>query len=1165
MGLDSSSKTEVYGRDSVEKAFLGDDSLFYIAFVSAGQRLLLVGSFNQFGKNSALVSIPYFRERFQNFLDREKIEQKSGLGRTTRMLFNYIPTEILFLLPEESYIRIHSAIIEHDLKSSLRSVGILLSHDLSLLISFVPESGWSDQKWEESDQVLEKDWENFADYHITKYTVLRGKFLEGFHLIKGKGISEQKIFELSSRLEFHFRTWEDQLEIFWEDYAHNSIHTEGIRFYPDYKATHSPEQASLDLRTLAEIADPKDFIHVNIQERPDTTILYALTPKMKYYLSDWVSVLRDLGLKPISQRVYHFMFRGQSFAKSEFFFHRIENTRKLYSRLTSIFRSSMTGQIKTDSLSEIVLWTDLDADGVLFAKAIRDYCLQTNPVFNPEEVNRFLVDHPKLVESAWKLFFTRFQEGSEGQEESLELKRESDQGKTIREDSVLQSFASVVLGILRTDFFGSSFDSRVGKERDYISFKIDSSIPTSLPNPRPYREIFVYSDSFQGIHLRGGAVARGGIRYSDRVSDYRTELLGLLKTQMVKNSIIVPVGSKGSFVLTPNPFRANALPMEQAYSFFINGLLGVTDLEPSEPSKRIGAPQGNKISPLSEFPGSADSSQSSGSRPVNFPKKRDGWDPYLVVAADKGTASLSDLANSISLERNFWLGDAFASGGSNGYSHKKYGITAKGALVTADRSFRLLGIDFRSQSVSVVGIGDMGGDVFGNGLLESDCFLLVACFNHKHIFLDPNPDPKISYQERRRLFESTESGWDSYNPRLISKGGGIWNRTEKSIPISDEAKQRLGIREDFLSGNELVRAILSAPVDLLYNGGIGTYVKSSEEENSEVGDPANNDLRIDASALRCRVVSEGGNLGFTQAARIEYDRKGGMIYTDAIDNSAGVDLSDHEVNLKIFLGRLLVSNHLKNLEERNQILRSIDKDVVTLVLLDNEYQSLAIQVDYYRSKLLDWKPWIRAGQTFSQLGLLEPRLVGIPETEEGYQEWKIQYPDLGIPRPVISMLLGFFKMDLYKLCLESGEFLQSRYPDFYLTYFPESIQKKYRADLLEHPLGQEITATMAVNFLVNLMGLELFVLIPSDRKEIPRTVRVILEYCLEKGLPDLLEKFARIKDPKLEPAILDFFSALRTKLRSDFETSSRPDTQTWEKFMPFLDSRSRTNLEKIWT
>ena len=539
-------------------------------------------------------------------------------------------------------------------------------------------------------------------------------------------------------------------------------------------------------------------------------------------------------------------------------------------RVAEAITAVWSGRCESDSLNALVVRAHLRSDDVVILRAYRRYRRIVAPTFTAAYQNDVLCAHPQIARSLVEFFRARFGEGaSDAREAELRASLEEQLGavRSLDEDRILRGFVALIDATVRTN---------AALERSYLSLKLRSHDVPQMPAPAPLFEIFVYHPQVEGIHLRGGHVARGGIRWSDRREDYRSEVLGLMKAQMVKNAVIVPVGAKGGFVLRNPPAEREALRDEVRlrYSTLIRGMLDVTD---------------NIV----------------GGEVVRPPGVRafDEDDPYLVVAADKGTAALSDTANAIAIEYGFWLGDAFASGGSKGYDHKALGITARGAWESVKRHFRELGRDVDARPFTVVGIGDMSGDVFGNGMLLSRQIQLVAAFDHRHVFLDPSPDPAVSFAERERLFAlGAGTSWMDYDSAAISAGGGVWSRTEKSVPLSRELRTVLGIEAEALDPDELVRAILRAPVDLLWNGGIGTFVKSSEETHAEVGDRDTDAVRVDGRELRTRVVGEGGNLGLTQLGRIEYASAGGRINTDAIDNSAGVDCSDHEVNIKILLG-----------------------------------------------------------------------------------------------------------------------------------------------------------------------------------------------------------------------------------------------------------------------
>ena len=674
---------------------------------------------------------------------------------------------------------------------------------------------------------------------------------------------------------------------------------------------------------------------------------------------------------------------------------------------------------------------------------------------------------------------------------------------SLDEDRILHVFYSVMLSTLRTNFYQCS---EVGLVHEYMSFKLDSAKVPDLPRPRPYREIWVYSPRVEGIHLRGGKVARGGLRWSDRKEDFRTEVLGLMKAQNVKNTMIVPVGAKGGFVPQQLPQNAGReAVMEEVgfcYKCFINGLLDITDN--LDEDKVIMPEQVVRL---------------------------DDDDPYLVVAADKGTATFSDTANAIALERGFWLGDAFASGGSEGYDHKAMGITAKGAWEGVKRHFRELGTNIQKEPFSVVGIGDMSGDVFGNGMLLSKHIRLKAAFNHLHIFLDPDPDEKISYKERQRLFDLPRSSWGDYNPDLISRGGGIFSRRDKTIPLSRQVRDWLGVEEKQLTPFELIRALIKSDVDLLWNGGIGTYVKASRESNSDVGDLANNPLRVDGNELRCKVVGEGGNLGLTQLGRIEYALAGGRINTDFIDNSAGVDCSDHEVNIKILLNQALRSGELDQ-QARNRLLAEMTDEVSGLVLRSNTLQTQAISMMERLSG-----PRLGAKQRFISVleneGQLDRDLEFLPDDDELVER---RNRGLGLSRPELSVLLSYSKIRLYQQLLDSG-IPEDRYFSGELSnYFPAPLQEKFQHLMGSHRLRREIIATQVTNSLVNRMGVSFVLRMRDDTgATAPEVARA---YTIARELFKARDYWARIEalDNKVDAglqnrAILIMWNQLRQVTR----------------------------------
>lgn len=605
------------------------------------------------------------------------------------------------------------------------------------------------------------------------------------------------------------------------------------------------------------------------------------------------------------------------------------------------------------------------------------------------------------------------------------------------DDKVLRSMLNLIQNSLRTNYFHKD---ALGGSLDYLSIKFDSEKIVDLPQPRMKREIFIYSRRVEAVHLRGGDIARGGIRWSDRFEDFRTEILGLVKAQMVKNTVIVPVGAKGGFICkqigrftTPAERQNEAI---ECYKIMIRAFLALTD----------NIVEGKNVAPASTF-------------------CWDEPDPYLVVAADKGTATFSDIANKLSIEHNFWLGDAFASGGSKGYDHKQMGITAKGAWECVKRHFRELDKDIQTTPFTAVGVGDMSGDVFGNGMLLSPQTQLVAAFDHRHIFIDPTPDAAKSLAERQRLFKLPTSSWMDYNPKLISAGGGVYSRQEKSITLSAEAQNALGITQAKLTPAELMQAVLKAPVELLYFGGIGTYVKAANQSHEQAGDKNNDANRVNANELRCKVIGEGANLGMTQQARLEFARHGGKLNTDFVDNSAGVDTSDHEVNIKILLQALMERNTITE-EQRITLLGDMTNDIAEHVLKDNYDQSLAISLtEHEGAEALPQH--IQLIRDFEKMGVLQRKLEGLPDDETLNGLMQRQQ---GLTRPDLAVLVAYAKMQLYKDLLDSDIPDASALDYQLLEYFPDVLAQRYHAAIMQHKLRRNIIATEITNVVVNRMG-----------------------------------------------------------------------------------------------
>jgi glutamate dehydrogenase len=767
-------------------------------------------------------------------------------------------------------------------------------------------------------------------------------------------------------------------------------------------------------------------------------------------LSDVLPLLQHMGVNVVDERPYEIDRIGAPLAWIYDFGVAIPAgelplLRSLPERFTEALAAVWRGDAEDDGLGALVLLAGLNWRQVTVLRAYVQWLRQGGLPFDQRYVEQTLAAHPDIVAKLVVLFETRFSPergaGRAGRQEELveSLRRAIGAVDSLDADRVLSALLAAVVATERTTYYAGG----------PLALKLDPAGVPDLPEPRPWREVWVSTPRVMGIHLRFGAVARGGLRWSDRREDLRTEILGLVKAQMVKNTVIVPTGAKGGFVVkNPPPDGASrdaVLAEGQAcYKLFIGALLALTD---------------NRVSSDGVAPGRI--------VPPERVVRHDGDDSYLVVAADKGTATFSDLANEVALERGFWLGDAFASGGSVGYDHKAMGITARGAWESVTRHFRELGVDVQREDFTVVGIGDMSGDVFGNGMLLSEHIRLIGAFDHRHVFVDPTPDAATSFAERRRLFDLPRSSWADYDPALISAGGGVWPRTAKAIPVSEPMRAALGLEDgvDSLTPPELIRAILLAPADLLFNGGIGTYVKASTESHLDAGDKANDAVRVNGGELRVKVVGEGGNLGFTQRGRVEFALAGGKINTDAIDNSAGVDTSDHEVNIKIALNRVVEEGKL-DADGRVRLLAEMTDEVAAAVLTDNHAQNatLAAEVTSARSLLDAHERFIR---NLERAGRLDRAVEFLPD-ERGLVERRRD--GQALTSPELSVLLAYAKLETGDAVLDSALPDDPALEDLLVGYFPQPLRGKYLAALTAHPLRREIVATVLTNRAVNIAG-----------------------------------------------------------------------------------------------
>ena len=870
------------------------------------------------------------------------------------------------------------------------------------------------------------------------------------------GIPEVDTDELQRLMVEETRTWGDHflaalVEEFGEEHAGPLSARYGDAFPEAYKEDFPARVGAVDIRHLEEL--PAVGMAVNMYEPLGASAqerrfkVYRTGPPLS--VSDVLPVLQRLGVEVVDERPYE-IERTDGDAAYVYDFGLNLTAGGTPDAQTNVsfeeaFSAIWAGNADSDGLNALVLAAGLSWRQVTVVRAYARYMRQVQALFSPDYIEEVMVTHPGIVSAAIRLFEARFDPDFAGDRSSAlaaanaEVEAALDAVLSLDIDRILRGLLNGINATLRTNYYVRDEE---GQPRPFLSVKFDPRALPNIPEPRPAIEIWVHSPRVEGVHLRFGAVARGGLRWSDRKEDFRTEVLGLVKAQEVKNAVIVPVGAKGGFVprRLPDPEDREAFRAEgvAAYQCFISAMLDVTD---------------NYVDGLVVTP----------ERVV----RHDGDDPYLVVAADKGTATFSDIANELAMSYGFWLGDAFASGGSDGYDHKAMGITARGAWESVKRHFREVGVDVQSESIDAVGIGDMSGDVFGNGMLLSEHIRLVAAFDHRHVFVDPNPDPAVSYAERRRLFDLPRSSWADYNPELISPGGGVWERTVKKVPLSNEARLALGLESDGpVTPDDVVRAILRAPVDLLFNGGVGTFVKATTESAADVGDKTNDSVRINGRELRCMVVGEGGNLGMTQAGRIEAAQHGVRLNTDAIDNSAGVDTSDHEVNLKILLDRVVAAGDL-TVKQRNAVLVEVTDQVASLVLRNNYEQNVLL--GNARSQAAALLPvHQRLIQALESRGRLDRALEGLPDDEEIARRLVAAE---GLTSPEFCVLVAYSKNDLTRHFTESTLPEDPWFSRRLREYFPDPVADRFGEWIETHPLRREIIATTLAGDLVDRGGI----------------------------------------------------------------------------------------------
>ena len=878
-------------------------------------------------------------------------------------------------------------------------------------------------------------------------------------------------------------------------------------FSDTYRTRTQPDEGAEDIVRLAALADTDDRgvrLFRRDSDEPQQLRIKTYRRGGLIPLSEAVPVFENFGFRVLEEMPSQVGANGSIGYIHDF---RLElpdadigsilaRANEIESAISSVF----SREAEDDEFNQLVLFAGLDTQPVVWLRSWFRYLRQTGSSFGLITVVDAFRRAPKATAALVGLFTALHDPSiSRKRDEKVEgFRKQFDDAlaavRSIDDDRILRRLRALVEAILRTNAFAVKPD-------EALAFKINSSLVPGLPRPVPWREIWVYSPRVEGIHLRGGPVARGGLRWSDRRDDFRTEILGLMKAQMVKNAVIVPTGAKGGFYpkQLPAPANRDAWLAEgtESYRIFIRSLLSITD---NIVDNKVSHPDGVVV--------------------------RDDDDPYFVVAADKGTATFSDVANAIAQERGFWLGDAFASGGSHGYDHKAMGITAKGAWISVQRHFLEMGIDVQSDPIAVAGVGDMSGDVFGNGMLLSQAIKLVAAFDHRHIFIDPDSDPATSWEERKRMFELPRSSWDDYDRSKLSQGGGIYPRTQKSIELSAAARKVLGIAVPAVDPATLMNAILKAPVDLIWFGGIGTYVKASTQSNADVGDPANDAIRVDGMEVRARAIGEGANLGITQAGRIEFSEKGGRINTDFIDNSAGVDCSDKEVNIKIPLNREMQDGRL-SFDKRNALLVKMTDEVAEMVLEDNRLQTLALSIaESGGSRALPG--YVRTIELLELAGRIDRKVEGLESSEELLRRGQ---ENRGLTRPELAVVLSMSKLALQDAA-EDLKLAEDRIVERELyEAFPKPMRKPHEAAIRAHRLRNEILATRVANRLVNRLGPS--AALDLTEEEGASLAQVISAFLVAERLLDLPKLWAEIEETALPEMVrVELFAIAASSVRS---------------------------------
>jgi len=1028
----------------------------------SGERRFL-GLFTAGAYTQSVRAIPYLSRKLDAVLEAGGFSPKSHNGRDLLQFVETYPRDELFSISPAELLDVA---LQVGSMQERRQVRLFMRPDdferfISCLV-YLPRDRYSTEVRTAIEQVL---MDAFGGESIDFTARVSESVLARLHFVvripKGSKLPDLDVVELEKKVSEATRSWDDELvdallDAYGEEKAAHRLKAYDDAFPESYKEDFDARVAVIDIDHMDELQSAGDLtmsLYESFGARGGRRRFKVFSAGGPVSLSTALPMLQKMGADVVEDRPYTLQRRdGLTVWLHDFGFTYPESPgqpqAELEVRFQQAFRAIWGGEAESDGFNSLVLLAGLDWREAAVLRAYAKYLRQTGSTFSQDYVEEAVVSNLAVASALVSLFRTRFDPAFPGDREAEQVQIVAgitsalDAVASLDQDRILRSLLALVMASTRTNWYQRGAD---GHPHEQVSIKLDPSKVLDLPLPLPRFEVWVYSPRVEGVHLRFGAVARGGLRWSDRREDFRTEVLGLVKAQAVKNAVIVPTGAKGGFVVKNPPAEGSGREAVMAegiasYSLFVQGMLDITD-------NRSGI---GEVEP-----------------PIDV-VRYDEDDPYLVVAADKGTASFSDIANGIARSYGFWLGDGFASGGSDGYDHKAMGITARGAWESVKRHFRELGVNVQAEPFSVVGIGDMSGDVFGNGMLLSEHIRLVCAFDHRHIFLDPTPDAAASFGERRRLFELAQSSWADFDPALISEGGGVFPRTAKSIPLTPQVREVLGIHPEIvaLPPLQLIHAALQAPVDLLWNGGIGTYVKAADETNLEVGDKANDSTRVNGGELRCRVVGEGGNLGLTQHGRIEAARAGVLLNTDAIDNSAGVDTSDHEVNIKILLDSIVRSGDLTE-KQRNELLEQMTDEVGDLVLRDNYEQNILLgNARAQTGSMLTVHQRLLAD--FEKRGRINREVEGLPP-DSRFDEMAAAHE--GLTSPEFAVLMAYSKMSLVDELADTPVPDEPWFDRFLVDYFPTLIRQRYSDRLSGHALRRQIVTTCLANDIVNRGGI----------------------------------------------------------------------------------------------